>query len=190
MRKWGSGKVSAELSRQELQTGSLACESMVYSTKHTVDCKIYVSHITTGTLSHADFSTALKCLASGKNRKWAGSWDYCYRILLVEINSRSQAPPSLTWRKVGRGLERGAQHHDCEMMPLSIPNLLYAGGALFLLVFLVWLTFTVYLYLLHRRYAHLPSPKMPRWNFSGNKIKMLRRLSDCCTIVLTWPCSS
>ena len=41
---------------------------------------------------------------------------------------------------------------------------LYAGGSLFLLVFAAWLAVTVYLYLLHRRYAHIPSPKMPRYS--------------------------
>ena len=40
---------------------------------------------------------------------------------------------------------------------------LYAGGSLVLLVFAAWLAVTVYLYLLHRRYAHIPSPKMPRY---------------------------
>ena len=42
-------------------------------------------------------------------------------------------------------------------------GLLYAGGALFLLLFVLWFSVTVYLYLLHRRYAHIPSPKMPRY---------------------------
>jgi len=41
--------------------------------------------------------------------------------------------------------------------------LLYIVGALFLLLFVAWLAVTVYLYLVHRRYAHIPSPKMPRW---------------------------
>ena len=42
----------------------------------------------------------------------------------------------------------------------------YAGGLLFLLVFAAWLAVTVYLYLLHWRYAHIPSPKMPRYSLN------------------------
>ena len=40
--------------------------------------------------------------------------------------------------------------------------LLYAAGSLFFLLFVAWLAVTVYIYLVHRRYAHIPSPKMPR----------------------------
>ena len=47
-------------------------------------------------------------------------------------------------------------------MGSTVTIVLYAGGALFLLLFVLWLSVTVYLYLLHRRYAHIPSPKMPR----------------------------
>ena len=47
-------------------------------------------------------------------------------------------------------------------MGSTVTTVLYAGGALFLLLFVLWLSVTVYLYLLHRRYAHIPSPKMPR----------------------------
>ena len=36
-------------------------------------------------------------------------------------------------------------------------QLLYARGFLFLLVFAAWLAISVYLYLLHKRYAHIPS---------------------------------
>ena len=39
---------------------------------------------------------------------------------------------------------------------------LCTGGALFFLLFALWLAVTVYLYLQHRRYAHIPSPRMPR----------------------------
>jgi len=45
---------------------------------------------------------------------------------------------------------------------LDYSALLYAGGVLFLLLFLAWLAVTVYLYLLHKRYSHIPSPRMPR----------------------------
>ena len=41
--------------------------------------------------------------------------------------------------------------------------LLHAGGILFILLLLGLLVFTVYIYLLHRRYSHIPSPKMPRY---------------------------
>jgi len=40
--------------------------------------------------------------------------------------------------------------------------LLYAAGSLFFLLFMAWLAVTVYIYLVHRRCAHIPSPKMPR----------------------------
>ena len=39
----------------------------------------------------------------------------------------------------------------------------YFGGSLILLAVVLWLLVTAYFYLLHRRYAHIPSPKMPRY---------------------------
>jgi len=47
------------------------------------------------------------------------------------------------------------------MMLLDI--LLHTGGILFILLLLGLFVFTVYIYLLHRRYSHIPSPKMPRY---------------------------
>lgn len=40
----------------------------------------------------------------------------------------------------------------------------YFGGSLILLTLVLWLVVTAYFYLLHRRYAHIPSPKMPRYH--------------------------
>ena len=48
------------------------------------------------------------------------------------------------------------------MSIMLVTLLLYVVGALFLLLIVAWLAVTVYLYLVHRRYAHIPSPKMPR----------------------------
>ena len=40
---------------------------------------------------------------------------------------------------------------------------IYFSGLLVLLAFVLWLLATVYFCLVHRRYAHIPSPKMPRY---------------------------
>lgn len=39
----------------------------------------------------------------------------------------------------------------------------FLGGSLILLALILWLSVTLYLYILHRRYAHIPSPTMPRY---------------------------
>ena len=41
--------------------------------------------------------------------------------------------------------------------------LLSFGGSLLLLATVLWLLATAYLYLERRKYAHIPSPKMPRY---------------------------
>ena len=56
----------------------------------------------------------------------------------------------------------GTRLRESINMASTVTIVLYAGGALFLLLFALWLAVTVYIYLLHRRYAHIPSPKMPR----------------------------
>ena len=38
----------------------------------------------------------------------------------------------------------------------------YLGGGVLLLATVLWLIATVYLYVLHRKYAHIPRPPMPR----------------------------
>ena len=46
----------------------------------------------------------------------------------------------------------------------SIPWwVLYPGGGLLFLVATVFLLFSLYLAYIHRKYSHLPSPKMPRY---------------------------
>ena len=39
----------------------------------------------------------------------------------------------------------------------------YFGGGVLLLATVLWLLATVYLYLLHVKYAHIPRPPMPRY---------------------------
>ena len=39
----------------------------------------------------------------------------------------------------------------------------YFGGGVLLLATVLWLLATVYLYLAHRKYAHIPSPPIPRY---------------------------
>lgn len=59
----------------------------------------------------------------------------------------------------------GATYPALESYSGMLPTLLlYVGGVLFLLLFAAWLTITVYIYLQHRKYAHIPSPKMPRFS--------------------------
>ena len=42
----------------------------------------------------------------------------------------------------------------------------YFGGGVLLLATVLWLSATVYLYLVHRRYDHIPRPPMPRYVFN------------------------
>lgn len=41
--------------------------------------------------------------------------------------------------------------------------LVYTTASLLVVVFGAWLAVTFYLHRLHKKYAHIPSPKMPRW---------------------------
>ena len=41
-------------------------------------------------------------------------------------------------------------------------SVLYVVGSVILLVLVLWVSVTVYFYLLHRRYAHIPGPEIPR----------------------------
>ena len=49
-------------------------------------------------------------------------------------------------------------------------GLLYAGGALFLLLFALWLSVTVYFYLLHRRFAHGLLSVLRMGHYTGSNI--------------------
>jgi len=40
--------------------------------------------------------------------------------------------------------------------------LLYSGGGLMGLLFAAFLVLTLYIYYVHWKYSHIPSPKMPR----------------------------
>ena len=55
-----------------------------------------------------------------------------------------------------------AHHIELAVMAL-LSVLLYLGGSLLLLVIILWLSATVYLYIVRRKYAHIPSPKMSRY---------------------------
>ena len=44
--------------------------------------------------------------------------------------------------------------------------LLYSGGGLVGLLFAAFLVLTLYVYYIHWKYSHIPSPKMPRYNSS------------------------
>lgn len=55
-----------------------------------------------------------------------------------------------------------AHHIELAVMAL-LSVLLYLGGSLLLLVIVLWLSATVYLYIVRRKYAHIPSPKMSRY---------------------------
>ena len=57
-----------------------------------------------------------------------------------------------------------AHHIELAVMAL-LSVLLYLGGSLLLLMIVLWLSATAYLYIVRRKYAHIPSPKMSRYQF-------------------------
>jgi len=44
--------------------------------------------------------------------------------------------------------------------------LLYTAGGFVGLLFAVFMVFTLYIYYVHWKYSHIPSPKMPRYDSS------------------------
>ena len=49
---------------------------------------------------------------------------------------------------------------------MNMLSLLYFAGYVGLFVLSLWLILTLYLYLLHRKYAHIPSPRMNRYVYA------------------------
>ena len=92
-------------------------------------------------------SPSLPSLGTRPSKNFSRVWFRDYSLPILELKLLSVVVSSIM---------------DLSSMAFSL-GLLYAGGALFLLLFVLWLSVTVYLYLLHKRYAHIPSPKMPRY---------------------------
>ena len=60
---------------------------------------------------------------------------------------------------------RGVVGHyiDRCIMDVYWDAVFYFGGGVLILATVLWLSATVYLYLVHRRYDHIPRPPMPRY---------------------------